>query len=188
MHRHDAEHFKPVKPLGEQRCACGRWNRVVVDTAPESTYESLHVFHNSVAGTRAQAIDIAPVISGVKHPTNNFIANNVFFGAKESVTGNPGAFILGGNAWINGPIPAIAGDVSLEVVFTDELLQQMQVSEAQPLAPLVGAGDDRVGLIDDFLCSERDTALRRREARLNGYNLFNHSLVDYYAVYYFYVR
>ena len=132
----------------------------------ESTYESLHVFHNSVAGTQAQAIDITPVISGVKHPANNFIANNVFFGVEESIIGNPGTFILGGNAWINGPMPAIAGpgDVPLEVVFTDELLQQMQVNEAQPLAPLVGIGDVRVGLIDDFLCGERDTAAPTRGA------------------------
>ncbi|MBA2483486.1 MAG: right-handed parallel beta-helix repeat-containing protein, partial [Nitrosomonas sp.] len=132
----------------------------------ESTYESVHVFHNSVAGTHAQAIDIAQAMSGIKRPANSFIANNVFIGVKESTIGNPGAFILGGNAWINSSKPAIAGssDVSLDVVFTDELLQQMQVNEAQPLAPLIGTGDARVGLIDDFLCNKRDTSTPTRGA------------------------
>ena len=133
---------------------------------PESTYESLHVFHNSIAGTQAEAIGIAPVISGVKRPVNSFIANNVFFGAAESTIGNPGAFMLRGNAWINHPISAVANsdDVSLEIVFTDELLQQMQVNEAQPLAPLVSTGDARAALVDDFLCGERDTAAPTRGA------------------------
>lgn len=132
----------------------------------ESTYESIHVFHNSVAGTHEEAISIAPVLTGVKPPANSIIANNVFVGATESKLGNPGAFILGGNAWINRPIPAIAGlgDVSLEVALTEELLQQAQVNEAQPLASLVGTGDARVGLIDDFLCNERDTSAPTRGA------------------------
>lgn len=132
----------------------------------QSTYESVHVFHNSVAGTHEEAISIAAVLPGVEWPANNYIANNVFFGVTESKLGNPGAFVLGGNAWINRPIPAIAGagDVSLEVVFTDELLLQAQVNEAQPLVSLVGAGDIRVGLIDDFLCDERDTSAPTRGA------------------------
>ena len=133
---------------------------------PVSTYESLYVFHNSVAATQAQAIDIASVLPGVKDPANNIIANNVFFGAAESIIGNPSAFLLGGNAWINRPIPAIAGfgDVSLEVVFTEELMQQARVNEAQVLVPLVGTGDVRVGLIDDFLCGDRDVSAPTRGA------------------------
>lgn len=132
----------------------------------ESTFESIHVFHNSVAGTHDEAISIAPVLAGVKPPANSIIANNVFVGATESKLGNPGAFILGGNAWINRPVPAIAGlgDVSLEIALTDELLQQAQVNEAQPLVSFVGTGDARVGLIDDFLCGERNTSAPTRGA------------------------
>ena len=69
----------------------------------------------------------------MKSPVNNAIANNVFYSAvKENTVGSPGAFILADNAWINGPIPTMAGfaDGSLEIVFTDELLQQVQVREA----------------------------------------------------------
>jgi hypothetical protein len=124
------------------------------------------VFHNSVAGTHDEAISIAPVLAGVKPPGNSIIANNVFVGATESKLGNPGAFILGGNAWINRPVPAIAGlgDVSLDIALTDELLQQAQVNEAQPLVSFVGTGDARVGLIDDFLCGERNTSAPTRGA------------------------
>jgi Right handed beta helix region len=134
---------------------------------PESTYESLYVLHNSIAGTQGKAIGIEPVRSGVKRPVNNAIANNVFYSVvEESAIGNPGAFILAGNAWINDAIPAMAGstDVSLEIVFTDELLQQVQVNEAQPLAPLVGIGDARAALVDDFLCSERNMSAPVRGA------------------------
>jgi Right handed beta helix region len=141
----------------------GWWSMIT----PESTYESLYVLHNSVAGTKAQAIDIAPVISGVKSPVNNAIANNVFYSvAEESTVGNPSAFIVAGNAWINGPIPAIASsdDVFLEIVFTDELLQQVQVNEAQPLVPFVGTGDARAALTDDFLCGARNMSAPTRGA------------------------
>ncbi len=134
---------------------------------PESTYESLYVLHNSIAGTQGQAIGIEPVRSGVKHPANNAIANNIFLSnVEESTVGNPGAFILAGNAWINDVIPVMAGftDVSLEIVFTDELLQQVQVNEAQPLAPLVGIGDARAALVDDFLCGERNMSAPTRGA------------------------
>ncbi len=132
----------------------------------ESTYESLHVFHNSIAGTQGSAIDFSKVNSGVKAPANNFIMNNVFFSAAESVLGDPSSSKLAGNAWINRPVPAIADstDVSLEVVFTDELLQQAQVNEAQPLAPLVGTGEAGAGQIDDFLCGKRDTSASTRGA------------------------
>jgi len=134
---------------------------------PESTYESLYVVHNSVAGTKGHAIGIAPVRSGMKSPVNNVIANNVLYSAvEESAVGNPSAFILGGNAWINSPIPVMAGsgDISLEVVFTGELLQQAQANEAQPLAPLVGTGDARAALVDDFLCGERNMSAPTRGA------------------------
>ncbi len=133
---------------------------------PVSTYDSLRIFHNSVAGTMAQAIDIAPVRPGVKIPVNNAIKNNVFFGAVESSVGDLGAFKLAGNAWINRPTPAIASptDISLVVVFTDELLQQTQVNEAQPLAPLVGAGEVGANLVDDFLCSQREMSAPTRGA------------------------
>ena len=102
-----------------------------------------------------------------KRQANNAIANNVFYSVvEESTVGNPGAFILAGNAWINDAIPAMAGstDVSLEIVFTDELLQQVQVNEAQPLASLVGIGDARAALVDDFLCGERNMAAPTRGA------------------------
>ena len=133
---------------------------------PESTYESLHVFHNSIAGTQGPAIDFSKVNSGVNAPANNFIMNNVFFSTVESKLGDPSSSKFSGNAWINRPVPAIAGsaDVSLEVVFTDELLQQEQVNEAQPLAPLVGTGEAGTGQIDDFLCGERDASVPTRGA------------------------
>jgi parallel beta-helix repeat protein len=132
----------------------------------QSTYESLHVFHNSIAGTQGPAIHFSKVNSGAKAPANNFIMNNVFFSAVESTLGDPSSSKLAGNAWINRPVPAIADstDVSLEVVFTDELLQQAQVNEAQPLAPLVGTGEAGAGQIDDFLCGKRDTSASTRGA------------------------
>lgn len=132
----------------------------------QSTYESLHVFHNSVAGTQGPAIHFFDVAANVKPPANNFIMNNVFLSTIVSKLGNPGASTIAGNAWLNRPVPALAGsaDVSLEVTFTEELLQQAQVNEAQPLAPLVGTGKAGTGQIDDFLCGERDASVPTRGA------------------------
>ena len=127
---------------------------------PQSTYESLHIFHNSIAGTRGPAIHFSEVAANVKSPANNFIMNNVFLSTIVSKLGNPGASTIAGNAWLNRPVPALSGsaDISLEVVFTEELLQQAQVNEAQPLAQLVGKGKAGTGQIDDFLCGERDAS------------------------------
>ena len=132
----------------------------------QSTYESLHVFHNSVAGILGSAIHFPKVTANVKPPANNFIMNNVFFSAVGSNFGNPEASTIAGNAWLNRPVPPAAGsaDVSLEVAFTEELLQQAQVNEAQPLAPLVGKGRAGTGQIDDFLCGERDASVPTRGA------------------------
>lgn len=132
----------------------------------QSTYESLHVFHNSVAGTQGPAIHFYEVAANVKPPANNFIMNNVFLSTIVSKFGNPGASTIAGNAWLNRPVPASTGsaDVSLEITFNEELLQQAQVNEAQPLAPLVGKGKAGTGQTDDFLCGERDASVPTRGA------------------------
>lgn len=133
---------------------------------PVSTYDWLRIFHNSVAGIQAQAIDIAPVRPGVKVPVNNAIKNNVFFGVLESRVGDIDVFKIAGNAWINRPIPVIANptDISVTINFTEELFRQAQVNEAQPLAPLVGAGEIDTELADDFLCAQRDASAPTRGA------------------------
>lgn len=131
-----------------------------------STYDWLRIFHNSVAGIQAQAIDIAPVRPGVKIPVNNAIKNNVFFGVQESRVGDIDVFKIAGNAWINRPIPVMANptDISVTIEFTEALFRQAQVNEAQPLAPLVGTGEVGTGLVDDFLCVQRDASAPTRGA------------------------
>lgn len=135
-------------------------------TTLNSTYESLHIRHNSIAGIRGGAIGFSKISPGAAKPYGNTIQNNVFYSVIESKLGGADAFKIVGNTWLNSPLPAIAGvgDKTVNIEFTNELMQQAQVNEAQPLVPYVGYGDVDTGLDEDFLCRKRDAFAPTRGA------------------------
>ncbi len=133
---------------------------------PGNTYNSLNVRHNSIAGIRGSAIGFSKISPGSAKPYGNTIQNNVLYGIHDSELGDPYVFEIAGNAWLNSPLSAIAGaaDIAVTIEFTKELMQQAQVNEAQPLAPYVGYGDIGTGMIEDFLCRDRDAFAPTRGA------------------------
>ena len=131
-------------------------------STPESTYESLHLLHNTVVATHHGALNFSEVEAGVDSPSECVAINNVFFEASGSWLGDPSAFTFGGNAWLNNPMPSIAGstDVTLDIAVGT----LSKGTDAQSLAALVGSGEAGTGVVDDFLCQVRDASAPTRGA------------------------
>jgi parallel beta-helix repeat protein len=131
-------------------------------STPESTYATLRLLHNTVVGTHRGALNFGDVDVAVDDPIDSLVMNNVFLEESESWIGDPDAFSLAGNAWLNNSLPSIAGasDVSLDVTVGT----LAKGTDAQPLASSVGTGETGTGVQDDFLCSPRDTTAPTRGA------------------------
>jgi hypothetical protein len=128
---------------------------------PESTYSGLQLLHNSIVATLSDSLIFPSVGSSVPAPSGCVAKNNALAGAR-SWLGDPGAFVLGGNAWLNTPRPSFAGatDVSLSI----DVGTISAGSDAQAWAQSLGTGDGGTGVTDDFRCQTRDTALPTRGA------------------------
>ncbi len=138
--------------------AVGWW---AMDT-PESTYEGIRVQHNTLVGTARGALNFSRVQSGVDSPTGCVVRNNVIAEASESWLGDPSAFVFGGNAWLGGSRPGVAG--TSDVVLDIEMPTLGAALDARPLAALVGKGEADTGVLDDFLCAVRNTTAPTRGA------------------------
>ena len=123
-------------------------------STPESTYESVNLLHNTVVATVRGPLSFGAVESGVDAPTGCVVRNNVLAGVKDAWLGDPDAFTLGGNAWLNDSEPAFAGDTDVSV---DVPLESWTSgTDARVLAAVVGTGEGTAGVVDDFFCHVRD--------------------------------
>jgi hypothetical protein len=73
----------------------------------------------------------------------------------------PSAFTLGGNAWLNEPVPSVGGSTDVSETVTVPTLTQG--GDAKLLASLVGEGIAS-GVMDDFSCGARSTTTPTRGA------------------------
>jgi hypothetical protein len=131
------------------------------NTSPNNSYANVSVRHNTVVSPGA-AIGFAAVSATAVVSTGCSIIDNVLSEAPGwSGLQNPGAFTLGGNAWLNEPVPSFGGatDVSLNVTVPT----LTKGTDAEPLASVVGKGIAS-GVTEDFSCATRSATTPTRGA------------------------
>jgi hypothetical protein len=131
------------------------------NTSSNNSYANVSVRHNTVVSPGA-ALGFAAVSATAVVPTGCSIIDNVLSEAPGwSSLQNPAAFTLGGNAWLNEPVPSFGGatDVSLNVTVPT----LTQGTDAKPLASVVGKGIAS-GVTEDFSCNARSATTPTRGA------------------------
>lgn len=130
-------------------------------TADANRYAGVHVLHNTVIGTTGEAISLDPVEAGIPAPTGCEAVNNVFAFVNGGSLGDPDAWSLAGNAWLN-EMPSIAG--STDVMVSATVPSVTAPEDLHPLASMVGAGQSNSGVPIDYACAPRTPAAPTRGA------------------------
>lgn len=132
--------------------------------SPNIYYDDITVAHNTFVADGA-AIRLGAVEAGKPEPTNIVVRNNAI--AEGAPSAAPAAFAdafhVGGNAWLNAALPAIAGqdDVSIEGVAVAEPMIAMDL---QPLAAAVGSAAMGADVPIDHVCAPRSPTSPTRGA------------------------
>jgi hypothetical protein len=131
------------------------------NTSPNNSYANVSVRHNTVVSPGA-AIGFSAVAATAVVPTGCSIIDNVLSEAPFwSGLENPAAFTLGGNAWLNEPVPSFGGATDVSETVTVPTLTQ--ATDAEPLASVVGRGIAS-GVTQDFSCTARSATTPTRGA------------------------
>jgi parallel beta-helix repeat protein len=138
----------------------GWWSSA--DVTDANTYARVSILHNTVVATLRGALGFDAVDAGRPAPSDVIARNNVFLEAEPSWIGDADLWALGGNAWVDAPLPDLAGgsDVALALA-AGEI---SWVEDARALAAQVGEGEAGTGVTQDLGCAWRDESAPTRGA------------------------
>ena len=134
--------------------------------SPEGTdanrYEGIDVLHNTVVATARSALGFAEVGGGPPPPSNCRAVNNVLAEVEDGDLGDPAAWSLAGNAWLDETTPPIAGPT--DVAIDAAVGTVASAEDVAHLAEVVGSGEPGTGIDGDYRCRSRDATAPTRGA------------------------